>query len=303
MKTVKRAGLRKSLISTLLVCAFVGAAHSEEPVHANGLAVLFTDYGADSIYVGAIKGSMYAKAPQVRIDTLTNSIPAYDVVTAAYLLVEGCQTFPQGTTFCCVVDPGVGTSRRSIALETKNGWRFVGPDNGMFTLVAEKYGVSEVRECTNKKLWRVTELSHTFQGRDIYGPVTASIAEGTPLIEVGEPISDFVRLEIETSRVEGKKVRGKIIRLDDYGNVITNVPQSDLEKINVKRGDKLHVVVGGSELEAPFVSTYADVPVGANLVAIQSAGYVELAINQGSMAKKATVAVQADVSIEPAAAK
>lgn len=160
--------MRTLLAVVFLVCSTVAFAAP------NGLAVLLTDYGANSIYVGVLKGAMLSKNANVRIETITNSIPNYDIVAGAYILAEASKQWPAGTAFCCVVDPGVGTKRKSIAIETNSDQYFVGPDNGLLSLVAKRFGVKSVHELTNEKYHGPNGLSSTFQGRDVYGPVTGA---------------------------------------------------------------------------------------------------------------------------------
>ena len=288
------------ILAVSLVFAVAPLSHAE--TKANGFVIMFTDYDTASIYVGELKGAIYAMHPNVRIDTLTNSVPNYDIVAGAYMLVEGCLTFPAGTTFVCVVDPGVGTKRRPIALETKNGLRFVAPDNGLLTLVAQRYGVAEVRECTNKELWRASELSYTFHGRDVFGPVSGALADGVPMEKVGPVVTDMVMLELGTSVIEGDSVTGEVVRTDHYGNIVTNITVGDMEKLGLKRGDSISVTLGKTSFTAPFVETYANVPQGNRLVAIQSAGYVELAVNMGSLTEESGEGEHAKVVLKKAPA-
>jgi S-adenosylmethionine hydrolase len=270
------------------------------PPEPNGLVILATDYGTDSIYVGLLKGAVYARAPKVRIDDLTNGIPNFDILAGAYIIAEGCVTYPEGTVFCCVVDPGVGTARRPIALTTKNGWYFVAPDNGLLTLVAERYGVAEVRECTNKTLWRVSDTSTTFHGRDIFGPVAGALAAGTPFEQVGDKRDDIERIDLPVSRVENGLASGQIIRADTYGNLVTNVRREDFEKLGIKKGEGVDITVGEARYSAPYVGTYGDVPPGDRLVVIQSAGFVELAANMNSLADILGEGLHAPVTLRKA---
>jgi S-adenosylmethionine hydrolase len=249
----------------------------------NGLVILHTDYGNDSLYVGILRGSIYSKFVDARIDTLTNSVPSFDIVAGAYLLAEACKEYPTGTTFCCVVDPGVGTPRKCIVLKTKRGQYFVAPDNGLLHEVAQRYGMEELREATNTALWREGINSSTFHGRDIFGPVSASLASGVPMKDVGPVLKKMVELDVPGTRVEDGVVHGTVVRSDPYGNLITNLSRSNLEQIGLKRGDRVKVQIGKQTYTAPLASTYSDVPEGERLVLIQSVGLVECAINQGSL--------------------
>jgi hypothetical protein len=267
-------------------------------VTPNGLIVLLTDYGADSVYVGILKGAIYAKFPQAHIDTLTNSVPAFDVMAGAYLLADSCDEFPRGTTFCCVVDPGVGAARKRIVLETKTGRLFVGPDNGLLSLAARRFGIADLREATKAVLWREGEVSQTFQGRDIFGPVAAALARGVPLAEVGPELKNLVKIEIGESRVEGEVARGQVIRADPYGNLITNITAEDLARISLKKGDSVAVTIGKAHYTAPLKSTYADVPEGKEVILVQSMGYIECAVNRQSLAERIGEGLRAPVLLK-----
>lgn len=289
--------VRWCLLLLMVLPAIAGPAGAAAP---NGLVVLLTDYGADSIYVGALKGAMYSKFPEVRIDAITNSVPAFDIVAGAYMLAEACREFPAGTTFCCVVDPGVGTARKRIVLETKAGQVFVGPDNGLLTLVAERDGVAALREAANKALWRAGDVSQTFQGRDVFGPVAAAVARGVPLTEVGPELKDLVRLEFPKARIEGDTAVGTVIRADSYGNLVTNLTPDDLAHVGLKLNDEAEVTVGKTHFTAPLKSTYADVPEGQKVLVVQSTGLIECAVNMRSLAKEVGEGLQAIVKIKKA---
>lgn len=271
-----------------------------EPVPPNGLIILLTDYGGDSVYVGAIKGAIYATFPQARIDAITNSVPEFDVLAGAFCLAEAAPNYPPGTTFCCVVDPGVGTERRVVVLRTKSNHVFVAPDNGLLTLVADKLGVAALYEGNNRALWRETIPSNTFHGRDIFGPLAANLASGLPVEKVGEPLGDIVRLDIPKSVVDAGKVSGVVIRVDAYGNIITNIPQENIAALGIVENDKLQVTLGKAEFTAPFVATYGAVEKGSRLALIQSAGYLELAVNLGSLAKETGEGLYTPVVVQKA---
>ena len=280
-------------LKTILMGLFVAVStnapaaqmQAEDRVEPNGMVILLTDYGTDSIYVGILKGAIYTKFPDVRVDAITNAVPSFDIASGAYLLAEAAPEYPKGTVFCCVVDPGVGTDRKSIAIATKSGHYFVAPDNGLLTVVVERLGVVSVRECTNRKLWRDAVTSTVFHGRDIYGPVSAALAKGTSFEDVGTPLDDIVRIALPTAVIEGDTVRGAVMRADPYGNLVTTIIRRDLEKLGIARGDRLEVTIGTSTWQAPFVTTYANVPKGDRLVVLQSSGFLECAINQGNLAE------------------
>ncbi|HEO71054.1 MAG TPA: hypothetical protein ENN80_07305 [Candidatus Hydrogenedentes bacterium] len=280
----------------LVVCVVVAVTAYAE-VTPNGLVILLTDYGADSFYVGSLKGAIYKKFPEARIDAITNSVPKFDIATGAHMLMEAAQEFPVGTVFCCVVDPGVGSERKCIAIETDMGHLLVGPDNGLLSLVAEAYGLREIRQCTNQDLWREGKLTHTFHGRDIFGPVAACLAKGVPLADVGERLESLTKVDLGKSTIEGNTVRGVVTRIDGYGNVITNITYEDLLKLRCDDGDVVNVAIGQASFEAPLVRRYSSVDEGARLGLIQSLGYLEFAINMGSLAEAVDASVGAPVIV------
>ncbi len=280
----------QALLSVLLFIASV--------VQPAGLVVLLTDYGADSLYVGILKGAVYRQAPAVRIETLTNSISPFDVVEGAYTLWEACGEFPRGTVFCCVVDPGVGSDRKPVALLTESEQWFVAPDNGLLWLVAQRDGVRALHAIENAAVIRTGDTSYTFHGRDIFGPAAAALAQGMPVEELGPRVESLTPLSFPLPRVEDGKACGAMIRDDVYGNVLTNLRREHLEALNLRIGDRVRISVEGKTMDATFVRTYSDVPVGAPLVLLSSAGWVELAINQGNMRRALGGAKHAPVTLE-----
>lgn len=264
---------------------------------AGGMVMLLTDYGADSIYVGVLKGAIYKKCPEAKVDSLTHSVPPFDIAAGACLLAEACREFPADTIFCCVVDPGVGTERKAIVLETERGQRFVAPDNGLLTMVAERDGVRQIREASNRDLWRAGVQSSTFHGRDLFGPVAGALACGASLDEAGPPLTEMVRLDLPAARIEDGVVRGRVIRVDIYGNIISNIRMDDLEALGVRRGDRLEVEIGKARFEAPLVNTYADVPQGEKLALVQSLGLIEFAVNLGNLAETLDEGLHAPVAV------
>ncbi len=290
---MKTQSIRRVLLLTLFwvgLNAGAGAA-------PNGLVVLLTDYGADSIYVGILKGSIYTKWPGVKVDTLTNSVPSFDIEAGGALLAEACREFPEGTTFCCVVDPGVGTDRKCVAVETRAGQFFVAPDNGLLTAVVERDGIRQMREASNRRYWRKGVVSSTFHGRDIFGPVSASVAKGAVLRTLGAPVKKLVRIDIPMAGIREGAAVGRVRRIDPYGNVITDLTADMLEALGIGLGDRVTVTLGDHEVVLPLAKTYASVPKGEPLLLVQSNGMVECAINQGSMARASGAAFHTPVTL------
>jgi S-adenosylmethionine hydrolase len=264
---------------------------------------MLTDFGAKDFYVGAMKGAIYSTYEKARIDSITHQITKFDIAEGAYTLARAAAEFPSGTVFVAVVDPGVGSERKPIALRTKDGKYFVGPDNGLFTLVIEEFGLAELREITNPALMRKgkdhesLQLSSTFHGRDIFGPVAAHLAAGTPLEEVGPIMKNYVNLKIQQARVVNGQVIGEISSIDEYGNAITNISQQLFDEAGFRRGDVLNIQFdNGSIIECQYSKTYSDVPVGQYVCLFGTGGF-EIAINQGDLAQKLNLKSRMKVTI------
>ena len=264
----------------------------------NGLVVLLTDYGQSDYYVGALKGAIYAVYPEARIDDITHQVTPFNIWEGAYTLSLAAKEFPKGTVFIAVVDPGVGTARKAIVLETKDGKFFVAPDNGLLTFVAEEMGIHSIREIKNKATMRPKEsFSATFHGRDIFGPVGAHLASGVPLSNLGPAMNDLVRLKIPRAIVKNGKIWGQVIRVDIYGNVITNISDNLLNEAGIGLGDLVILNLRERTFPVRFVRTYGDVPTGAKLCHLESRRLLELSINMGDLANQLGINVGDQVVI------
>jgi len=267
--------------SALLADGGCTTATLTSPAKGCPTVALMTDFGESDFYVGAVKGVIRSIAPGVIIDDLAHQLEAYNVRSAAWNLYLAAREYPPGTVVVAVVDPGVGTERRPIALSTADGKLFVGPDNGLFTFVAERLGPVQVRHITDRKLFRPGTVSHSFHGRDIFGPTAAHLAAGVPFEAVGPLIEDYERLPIQPAQSDGHQVRGEVISADRYGNLHTNIPGDMLLGLGVKRRDLLEVTIGDVTQSARFVNTYGDVAEGEPLVLIASTDHLEIAVNMG----------------------
>lgn len=248
------------------------------------LVVCMTDYGTKGFYVGALHGAIYQVCPSARIETITNEIAEFDIQEGAYTLLLASREYPAGSIFVASVDPGVGTVRKAILVRTRNGYYFVGPDNGILTMVMEEFGVDWVRSVENPKVMRQAGISHTFHGRDVFGPSAASLACGVPPEDFGPLLQTTVKLPLTPVKSTPEEISGGVVMVDHYGGLITNIPARVLEAAGVKPGTTLAMKLGERELAMPFVATYGDVPQGKPLGLISSAGYLELAVNMGNMA-------------------
>ncbi len=260
-------------------------------VHAQSALVLQSDFGSKDGAVACMKGVAFGVNPNLKIFDLTHEIPNYNIWEAAYQLKQTAPYWPTGTVFVSIVDPGVGTERKSVVMKTKTGHYFVSPDNGTLTLVAEDLGIAEVRQI-NENLNRLagSEKSYTFHGRDVYAYTGARLAAGVISYEqVGAALAPKVMMiSYEKPRFEGKAVFGSIPILDvQYGNIWTNIDESIFQKLGVKLNETVEVEIyrEGKMIwqgRMPYVRTFGEVPEGKPLLYLNSLLNVSFALNQDS---------------------
>ena len=257
--------------------------------------VIQTDFGTKDGAVAAMKGVAFGVDSSLAIFDLSHENTPYDIWEAAYRLKQSAPYWPAGTVFISVVDPGVGTERASIVLQTKSGHFFVGPDNGTWTLVAEELGITAVRRIDEKLNRRAgSEKSYTFHGRDIYAFTGARLASGKITYEQVGPLLEpkVISLPYERAAVDGKALKGTIPMIDfHYGNVWTNIPDAFLNELKPAFGDKFLVVIFHDGKEAyrgvmPYVRTFGDVKEGEPLLYLNSLMNVAFALNMGSFSEK-----------------
>jgi len=267
------------LSTTILVAGCAGTTSTPPSV------ALLTDYGTTDAYAGVLAGAVLRNCPDAHLITITHQVTPFDIVEGSYLLARASREFPEHTIFVAVVDPGVGTQRRSIVLRTRAGRLYVGPDNGLFTGVVRDQGLDRAWEITDESLLRPGALSATFHGRDIYGPVGGLLASGFPPRRVGPEIGDPVMLPAhEPARTAGK-ITGQIVHVDHYGNLITNIPARWLSDTFSKKTPTVSVLVEQQSRPATWARTYADVPPGSLVVLPNAEGLVEIARNAASAAE------------------
>lgn len=244
------------------------------------IVTLLSDFG--DVYPASMKGVILSIDPSAKIIDISHSIPPHDVRTGAFVLMTCVRYFPSGTVHIAVVDPGVGTKRRPVAIRARSLENvvhfFIGPDNGILIPAARSLGEFEVYEIKNEDLLRSdNNISDTFHGRDIFAPVGAHILKGSDIRSVGNRIHDFIDMDFGENQIERKNVliRGKIIFIDSFGNIITNIPE---EKVEFKSGD----ILGIGKKRIKFMKSYGFCKIGEPLALIGSHGYLEIAVNQGN---------------------
>jgi S-adenosylmethionine hydrolase len=258
------------------------------------ILVFQTDFGLKDGAVSAMKGVAMGVSSDLRIFDLTHEIPAYNIWEAAYRLAQTAQYWPVGTVFVSVVDPGVGSERKSIVLKTKSGHYFVGPDNGQFTLIAQSLGIAEIHEIDEKLNRRKgSEASYTFHGRDVYAYTGARLAAGIiNLGKVGKKLKpEVVTIDFQKPVFEDGIIKGNIPILDiQYGNVWTNIDAGTFKKINLQYGDMLHVEIrkGDQKIyegDMPYETTFSAVEKGKPLCYLNSLLNVSFALNQANFSE------------------
>ncbi len=242
---------------------------------ARRIITLLTDFGYAGEYVGVMKGVILSINPQCQLVDLTHQIASQNILQAAFVLHNSYRFFPKGTIHLVVVDPGVGTKRRPIILK-KDGYFFVGPDNGVFGLVLQggKYAAVEITALSFLKL----PMSLTFHGRDIFAPVAAHLSLGTGMRKFGPPLTDLQKIPWPQPIKEGKKIIGQIVFVDSFGNLITNIDRQFF--VSQIGGRQFKIKIKKRSLYC-LQETYAQVPQGKLLALWGSAGYLEIAVNCG----------------------
>ena len=294
----------KKLRSLLLIlCVFFIQFISAQ----NKIVVFQTDFGLKDGAVSAMKGVAMGVSQDLKLFDLTHEIPPYNIWEAAYRLEQTVIYWPAGTVFVSVVDPGVGTSRKSVVLKTNSGHFIVTPDNGTLTLVTASLGIAAIREIDeNVNRRKGSEKSYTFHGRDVYAYTAARLAAGVISFEqVGSILpNEVVKIPFQKATLEGKKIKGTIAILDiQYGNIWTNIPDELFKQLGVKTGDLFKVSIYYKNIkkyegEMPYVETFGSVPKNKSLLYLNSLMQVSFALNMGNFSATYHVYSGGDWAVE-----
>lgn len=242
------------------------------------IITLLTDFG--DLYPASMKGVILGINPAADIVDISHSVPRHDVRSGAFMLMTCARYFPSGTVHIAVVDPGVGTQRRPIAVRVESVdfgvHHFIGPDNGILIPAARRMGEIEVYEITNKKFFE-PNVSSTFHGRDIFAPVGAHISKGMGISEAGKLILNFIDLDIGEGKKKDGSIEGRVVYIDVFGNIVTNI-SSDL--VDFQPGDVMKI----DNKKVVFRKSYGFCNEGESLALTGSHGYLEIAVSQGDAA-------------------
>lgn len=254
---------------------------------AKPVVAMLTDFGGRDHYAGVMKGVILGIAPEVPIVDVSHELPAHDVPFAARELAATYKYFPAGTIFLVVVDPGVGSARRGLAAEAGD-WRFVAPDNGVLTAVFAETEPKQVVELTERRYARPT-VSRTFEGRDRFAPAAAWLAKGIQMKALGRAAADYVLLDLPQPEAGDGALRGIVVRIDRFGNVVTNLDRPACERLT--EGAAAVQLTVGDRAIARIVTTYSDLEPGEIGALFGSTDHLECAAAEQSAAQQLGVAV------------
>jgi S-adenosylmethionine hydrolase len=252
-----------------------------EPVVARPIITLTTDYGTNDHLVGALKGVILKINPDANIVDITHNVTPYDLLDGALAIGSAYSYFPPRTIHVVVVDPGVGTDRRPLLVSGESQY-FVAPDNGVLSLVFEREESLLVRHA-NVEHYYLQPVSKTFHGRDIFAPVAAWLSKGSQAASMGDEITDHKKFSMPKPKAADGGVKGVVLRIDSFGNIITNFRPEDLPASVLETGTVLFQV--GSQTVSRLVETFAKGNPGEVFAYIGSNGFVEFAVNRGNASK------------------
>ncbi len=260
---------------------------------ARPIITLTTDYGTSDHFAGVMKGVILSINPEVEVVDITHSVLAHDILDGALAIGQAYRYFPAKTVHVVVVDPGVGTARRPILVAGDQHY-FVAPDNGVLSSVYEQSESLHVWNVISEHYFR-QPVSKTFHGRDVFAPVAAWLTKSWQTSSFGDPITDFVRFAIPRVKMNGNTIQGAVLRVDHFGNLVTNVTLEDLP--DLAAGGKVKIHVGDGQV-ARVVETFAQGEAGEVVGLIGSSGHLEISVNKGNASRTLGAGRGAEVSIE-----
>lgn len=263
-------------------------------MYRSGVISLLTDFGNQDAYVGIMKGVIAGINPGAHIIDICHNVPPHDVFSGAYLLSASYNYFPKGTIHVAVIDPGVGSARGIVCVETQD-YLFLAPNNGLLSFIARKERLKNIIHVTRSKYF-LPSPGHTFHGRDIFAPVAAHLSRGIKTRQLGVKIDQLERLDIPEPRFKKPgQLEGQIIAIDRFGNLITNITRTHGESLALDQKNR-EVIIGKKKILG-LSKAYADVSDGKPLTLIGSAGFLEISVNQGNAQKYFNVDRGSKISI------
>ncbi len=271
------------------------------PAAPQPIIALLTDFGWGDSYVAQMKGAIVTLDPGARLIDLTHDVTAFNVAEGSYLLDQSAQEFPAGTIFVAVVDPEVGTDRAPLLVKSGLGKFYIGPDNGLFTRVLDREGFTAAWTLDKPEFFRAGGDSHTFHGRDIFGPVAAHLAAGTDPAKMGTPLAEkgLTLLPPNEPALAGGVVSATVLHIDRYGNIILNFRSDSEPAAKFKQGNLIKITIGRASFTGPLVKAYGEEEKGRLILLYGNNGLLEIAMNQGSAAEKMKVQPGTAILLKP----
>ncbi len=258
---------------------------------SNQIVTLLSDFGRKDVYVGVMKGAIAIVNPNLKVIDLTHEVPPQNIAAARFCLLNAYPYFPANTVHVAVVDPGVGSQRRGVAIAFEDGF-LVCPDNGLCSGILERKSAIAAVELTNSQYWRVSDPSYTFHGRDIFAPVGAHLASGVALEALGDKIDpdSLIKLSLPPLQTSEREVIGCIQYIDRFGNLITNIPG------NLVHNKSWQAIVDDKAIASG--TTYSDVEMGETIAIVGSHGWVEIAVNGDNAKEKLQLKLENKIKIK-----
>jgi S-adenosyl-L-methionine hydrolase (adenosine-forming) len=267
---------------------------SEESDMNRRIITLLSDFGVRDHYVGAMKGVILSINPSINLVDISHSVPPQDIQSGAFTLAQACRWFPEHTIHLAVVDPGVGTSRKGLAVYS-NGHYFVGPDNGLFSYILEQEGATAYEITADHYFCK--PLSSTFHGRDVFAPVAAWMSRDVHINQLGPECKNPVRLKIpRVTKVKDTLIQAAVLAVDQFGNLVTNLRPEDIPNLKGQSSRPWKMLAGHREINA-YHRTFAEANAGEVFVLAGSSGYLEIAVRNGSAASVLNLAAGAPIGV------
>jgi S-adenosyl-L-methionine hydrolase (adenosine-forming) len=248
---------------------------------ANRIITMTSDFGLKDPYVAEMKAVILRVTPRTTIIDITHEITKFDIREGAFTLFSATPYFPKKTIHIAIVDPGVGSKRRAILIQTKQGF-FVGPDNGLLILAAEKQGIEHIYLISNSK-FMLSEVSNTFHGRDIFAPAAAHLKKGAKPSEFGPEVTDPIKPNFLRVKRQNDSLFGEILHIDSFGNIITNIEEKEITQDETRT---VSVELTNNFLKIRLGKNFSEVKPQEPIALIGSHGFLEVALNQASAAEK-----------------
>jgi S-adenosylmethionine hydrolase len=244
---------------------------------------VLSDFGLRDSYVAQMKAVILTICPSATIVDISHEVEKFNIQQGMFVLASAVPRFPEGSIFLAVVDPGVGGARRPLLFMTQKS-KLVGPDNGLLALAAEKEGIVNAYHLTESQYF-ADSISPTFEGRDVFAHVAGHLANGISPSMMGPEIHDYVRSGFSSPKIEKSEIRGVVVHVDSFGNVVTNIDARLMERQKMAFGSDIRLRIGIGVREITYCKTYSDVGPGELLATIGGHGFLELAVNKGSAAR------------------